>query len=150
LKGVGSFAAHCQACWKEVAEHNPEFGSKPFREIFSPEELVTVVAFIRSGSLDLIDYAYQIAILSLGRHLAFRGRQDYRDLEWTMIEYGFYPDGHLLAGEEWIQVGNGLLSKHNQLTLGASIVAVFCCILLCFGAPFLTSLYCISFRKHLC
>ena len=35
-----------------------------------------------------------------------------------MVEFGKFPEGHEFAGQDYVQVGNGLLSKNNQLSLG--------------------------------
>ena len=116
LQGEGSLESHCQARWAEVRLSDTTFGAKPFREIFTNEELKIVVSYIRNDC-DVDSMAAQVAVVSLGRHLAFRGRQDYRNLEWGMVSFGVFEPGHPFAGQEYCQIGDGLLHKNHQITL---------------------------------
>jgi len=117
LTGQGSFHAYCQARWKVFSAADPKFGAKPYRLPLLDSEVELMVHMIRDPAFPLDEHLRQVTVLAVGCHYASRGVGDYYNLEWGMVEYGVFEVGHPFAGQEWVKVGEGLLSKANTLGL---------------------------------
>ena len=118
LKGPGSLHAYTMVEWQKAAAVDPTFGAKPNRAPLTDKELSAICDLIRDPAFDKNLMARHVLVVSLGHYYAFRGLGDHRELTRDMVEFGKFPEGHQFAGQEWVQVGNGLLSKNNKLCMG--------------------------------
>lgn len=115
LKGTGSLDAHTSDYWARVAVQDTTFGARPNRVQLEEPVVRSLLDWIRHCN-QLDDYAREVVVVSNGLQNHF-GACDHYDLEWTMIEFGTYGDGHEYAGQAWVEVGKGLLTKKRRITM---------------------------------